>query len=150
MHFWSQLQAFLFFHEVFQLDKFEVADFKYDNIIFKFQPKKTKMRHFGPQIQALLFFSQKFCNERSSMELNSTKYIFGLKYPKIAILFASLTISVSSKNFAIRQIRRCRFGIRQQFSKMLPQKYPNKALLVPNLDIFVFSQNFAIRQIRGC
>ena len=56
-HFWSQIQAFLFFREILQLDKFEGADFKYDNIVFKFQPKNTKMRHIWSQIQAFLFFS---------------------------------------------------------------------------------------------
>ena len=34
----------LFFHEVLKLDKFEDADFKYDNIILKFQPKSTQIR----------------------------------------------------------------------------------------------------------
>ena len=28
-----------FFRKILQLDKFEGADFKYDNILFKFQPK---------------------------------------------------------------------------------------------------------------
>ena len=30
-----KIEAFLFFCEIFQLDKFECADFKYENIIFK-------------------------------------------------------------------------------------------------------------------
>ena len=37
-HFWDQIQAFLFFFlfcKIWQLDKFESADFKYDNIFFK-------------------------------------------------------------------------------------------------------------------
>ena len=79
-NFWSQLQAFLFFHEILQLDKFEGADFKcdnscfeipiqqdrfkdfkYDNSIFKLQPKNTQIRHFCPQIQEFLFCT-KLCN----------------------------------------------------------------------------------------
>ena len=40
--FWSQKQAFLLFHEIFQLDKFEGTDLKYDNFFFvKFLPKNT-------------------------------------------------------------------------------------------------------------
>ena len=39
--FWSQIEAFPFFHKILQLDKFESADFKYNNIIFKFLPKNT-------------------------------------------------------------------------------------------------------------
>ena len=33
-----------------QLDKFEGADFKCDNIVFKFQAKNTQIRHFWSQI----------------------------------------------------------------------------------------------------
>ena len=40
--FWSQIKAFLFSCKVLQLDKFEGPDFKYDNVVFKFQPKNTK------------------------------------------------------------------------------------------------------------
>ena len=38
-HFWSQIQAFLLFCKIQQLDKFEGADFKYDNSFLKFQVK---------------------------------------------------------------------------------------------------------------
>ena len=34
------------FHEIWQLETFEAADFKYDNIIYKSQPKNTQIRHF--------------------------------------------------------------------------------------------------------
>ena len=33
-HFWSQTLAFLLLHEHFQINKFEGADFKYDNSFF--------------------------------------------------------------------------------------------------------------------
>ena len=33
--------AIFIFHEILQLEKFEGADFKYVNIIFKFQPRNT-------------------------------------------------------------------------------------------------------------
>ena len=46
----SQIKACSLFHEISQLDKFEGADFKYDNIAFKFRPKNTQIRHFWSQI----------------------------------------------------------------------------------------------------
>ena len=55
-HSWSQIQAFLFLHEILILGKLEDADFKYDNIFFKFHSKNTQIRHFWSQIQKFLFF----------------------------------------------------------------------------------------------
>ena len=54
-HFWSQIQAFLFFRKILKLEKFEDAAFKYDNIVLKFQPKTTQIKHFWFHIQALFF-----------------------------------------------------------------------------------------------
>ena len=45
-HFWSQVYAFLFFHEILQLDKFEVADFKCGSSLFKIPNKQDKFKHF--------------------------------------------------------------------------------------------------------
>ena len=39
-----------FFSEILQLHKFEGPDFKYDNIIFNFQPKNTQIRDFLSRI----------------------------------------------------------------------------------------------------
>ena len=44
------LGIFGFFCKMLRLDEFEGADFEYDNIIFKFQPKNTQIRHFWFQI----------------------------------------------------------------------------------------------------
>ena len=41
MYFHSQIYAFSLFHEIFHVDKFEGADFKYDNSLLKFYPKNT-------------------------------------------------------------------------------------------------------------
>ena len=49
-HFQSQIQAFLFLRKIQELDKFEGADFKYDNIFFKFQHKNTQIRHIWSEI----------------------------------------------------------------------------------------------------
>ena len=40
------------------LDKFDGADFKDDNIIFRFHPKHTQIKHFWPKLSAYLFFSK--------------------------------------------------------------------------------------------
>ena len=39
---------------ILELDIINGADFKYDNIIFKFQPKNTQIKHFWFQIKAYL------------------------------------------------------------------------------------------------
>ena len=55
-HFWVQIYAFLFFCQIFQVDKFKGIDFKYDNTVFKFQFQNIcvfsgisgpKLRHFS-------------------------------------------------------------------------------------------------------
>ena len=40
----------LFLHQTWQLDKFECADFKYDNGIFNFQHKNTQIKQFWSKI----------------------------------------------------------------------------------------------------
>ena len=112
-HFWSQIQAFLFFRKILKLEKFEDAAFKYDNIVFKFQPKTTQIKHFWFHIQALF-----------------VRFIF------CVFFFFFLA------KFSIRQIWGVDFQCKISFFKILAQKYPNKAFLVPNLGFFVFSQNF--------
>ena len=57
-HFLSQIQAFLSFCKILQLDKFEGADFKYDNIVFKFHSKSTQIRYFWSQILEFLVLHQ--------------------------------------------------------------------------------------------
>ena len=41
-----------------QLDKFEGADFEYDNIIFNYQPANTHIRNFWSQIWGFLYLHQ--------------------------------------------------------------------------------------------
>ena len=45
-------------HQTLQQDIFENTDFKYDNSIFKLQPKNTQIKHFWSQIQRFLFFHE--------------------------------------------------------------------------------------------
>ena len=45
-----QILEFLFLHKTLSQDEFEDGDLNHDNIIFKFQPKNTQIRHFWFQI----------------------------------------------------------------------------------------------------
>ena len=58
--FTSKIEAILFFHETLQLDRFEGADFKYDNIFVKFYPKNTKIRLLCSRIKVILFSRELF------------------------------------------------------------------------------------------
>ena len=54
--FWSQIQAFLFLHQILQLGKFEGCDFKYDNSFLKLQPKKYPNKaSFVPNLGIFVF-----------------------------------------------------------------------------------------------
>ena len=117
-HFWSQIQAFLFFREILQSHKFEGADFKYHNIVFKFQPKITQIRCFWSQIQAFLFFPEilqidnfegadfKYDNSFFKNSCPKISNIFGQKYPNKVLLVPNLGIFVSSKKLAVTLVRR--------------------------------------------
>ena len=43
-------------HQTLQQEKFEDADFKYDNIAFKSEPKTPKSDIFGPNLNIFVFF----------------------------------------------------------------------------------------------
>ena len=45
-HFTSKIAAITFFHEISHLDKFEDADFKYENSFSKILCKDNQIRHF--------------------------------------------------------------------------------------------------------
>ena len=46
----------LIFHEISQFDKFEGSNFKYDNIVSKFQSKNNQIRHFWSEIRYFWVF----------------------------------------------------------------------------------------------
>ena len=79
MDFWSQIQAFLLFQEILQLEKFEGAGFKYNNIIFKFQPKNTQMMHFWSHILRTFIFYTKLCDKGNSRALMANMIMVFLK-----------------------------------------------------------------------
>ena len=114
--FWCQIQTFLFFRTILQLDKFEGADFKYDIIVFNFQAKYTQIRHFWSQIQESLFFHQIF--QIHKFEGADFKY-------DDCFLRKCIPENIPIRNF---------------WSKILKQGF-----VVPNLAIFVSSENFEVR-----
>ena len=54
-HFGSEIEAFLFFHEVLQREKFEITDFKYGKIVSKFMHKKYKSGISIPNLGIFVF-----------------------------------------------------------------------------------------------
>ena len=75
-HFWSQTQAFLLFQEVSQLDKFEGAKFKYNNIIFKFHPKDTHRGIFDLKFNDFYFYAKLNAKTNSRTLASNMKIIF--------------------------------------------------------------------------
>ena len=49
-YFSSQILAFLLSREILQIDKFEGADFKYDDTFFQIFAQNTKIRRFWSKI----------------------------------------------------------------------------------------------------
>ena len=125
-HFWSQIQAFSLFHDILQLEKFEGADFKYDNSFIKFQPKNTQIRHFWSQMQPFLFFSENLqIGKFEGADFKSDNSVFKMyaqKYPNNAFLVTNLRIFIFALNFATRQILRALIlNMTTIFSKSSPE-----------------------------
>ena len=142
-HFWSQIQAFLFFHEISQLDKFEGADFKYDNVVFKFQPKNTKIRHFWSKVWNFCFCTKLCSKTNSRMRIWIMTILFSNSSPKMrkwGIFGSKFMDFYLALYFAIRNIWGCWFQIWEWFFRILAQKYQNKAFFCPKC---IFFLNFA-------
>ena len=134
-----------------KLYKFECADFKYDNIIFKFQPKDTQIKHFRSQIWAFFILHLTLHQEKfKDADFKCDNIFFQIpaqKYPNMVFLVPNLEFF--SRNFAIRQIWGCWFQKWQKFFKNSSPKIPTWGFLGPKFGIFIISQYFAIRQIWG-
>ena len=59
----AQIQEFLFFHKTLHFDKFEGADFKYDNDFSNLQTKTTQIRHFWFQVSRLVVYHTVLLND---------------------------------------------------------------------------------------
>ena len=82
--FHTTIWAVSFFNEILQLDKFEGADFKYDNIAYKLQSKYLQVRRFWYQIYAFFIFSRIL--QLDKVESSNFKYdnVFKFEHKKIA------------------------------------------------------------------
>ena len=110
------LGILIFFHEILQLDKFEGADFKYDNSFLKFQPENNQIRHFCSQVLAFsishdIFQLDKF--KGADFKYDNSCFKFQPKILKYGIFSPNLRIFIFAPNFATTQIRGCWFEIRQ-------------------------------------
>ena len=94
-HFLSNTYAFVLFHKISQLDKFEGANVEYNSIIFKYElKKKPKPGIFGPKLKGFLICT-KLCNKTNlrGLILNVTK------------VFQSCCAKQPSKVFVVRNFR---------------------------------------------
>ena len=141
-HFWSQIQAFLFFRNILPLDKFDDADFKYDNIVFKFQPQNTQIGHFWSEVRDFCFFV-KFCKQKNLrvLILNIT-IVFLQFFPKntqIRHFWSQIQgLMCFRKILQLEKLQGADFKYDNSIFKILAQKYINKAFLVKNMQISHF------------
>ena len=62
-HFWSQIETvWIFFRKILQMDKFESADFKYDNSFLKILAPKHPNKAFLVPDLGIFIFSRNFAN----------------------------------------------------------------------------------------
>ena len=116
-----------FFHKILHLDKLEGADFKYDNIFFKFQPKNIQIRHLWSTIQGIYVVFMKFCNQTNSRVLISNVAIVFLKFQsnQTNSRISNMAIVLSNYSPKIRQL----------------------GIFIPRFKDFQFAPNFATKQI---
>ena len=120
-----KFRHFCFFRKTLELEKFQGADFKYDNSFSNFYPENTEIRHFWGRIETKKFFRKilhfikfdvsyfKSHNSFSKFEPKGT--------PNKALLIPGLGIFVSSPNFTKRQIWASSFKYDDSFLKFYPQ-----------------------------
>ena len=126
----------MFFHEILHLDQFEGTDFKYDKIVFKFQPKNTQIRHFWSHILAFSFFDEILhLDQFEGADFKYDKIVFKCQHNNTQIRPYWSQISAFLYFFEILQLDKFKgadFKSHNSFLKILAQKYPNKAFLVKN------------------
>ena len=122
----SQIHAFFFFREIYQIDKFEGTDFKYHNKFLKFQPKNTQDGIFGTKSKHFCFF---FCFAEFGNQTNSR------------VLISNMTISFSKSSPKIPEsgILGTKFKHFRFFVKFYKDK--NLRVLISNMIIVRFSNS---------
>ena len=69
--------------KILHLDKFEVADFEYDNIISNFSPKIPKSSIFGPKFKGFYFCNKLWNKTNSRTLISNMTTVFSKSSPKI-------------------------------------------------------------------
>ena len=126
----------LFSRKILQLNIFDGANFKHDNIIFKFQHKNTQISHFWSQIQTFLFFREIFQLGKfkgADFKYNNSVFKFQPKNPNKAFLVANLRFFYFCSKLCVLKHPRLLQILTIAFFQISAQKYPNMALLVLNL-----------------
>ena len=100
-HFWSQIQEFLVFLRNLELDKFEGADFKYDNRFFKTVAQKYPQEAFLVQNLGIFIISRNLATRQiQGCWFKIWQYCFQTpvqKYPNKAFWVPNLAILVFCK-----------------------------------------------------
>ena len=112
-HICSQIHALLFLFKVFQFDKSEGVDFKYENSYLKFYHKNIEITHF------CIFPLVYFCKVLQFDKFGGADFKHGINYfqslpqiyPNKAFLVRNFGIFFFSWKFQIRQIWVCCFQI---------------------------------------
>ena len=135
----------MLFWKILRTDKFEDADFKYDNSFLKILAQKYSNKTFLVPNLVIFCFLQNFGNRKIwGCWFQIWLYCFQIpiqKYPNQTFLVRNLRIFIFPPNFATRQVWRCCFQIWQYFQIPAP-KYANLAFLVLNLGIFIFHSDY--------
>ena len=124
-----------------QQDKFEEAYFKYDNSIFKFQPKNTQIRYFfAPNLSIFVFFVHEIL-QLDKFEALISNMISVWKYPNKAV-FVLKFFYFCLKLRILRNSRVLWFRKWQYFFPDSSKKYSNKKFSLKTQKFFLFKWNF--------
>ena len=125
-----------------QLDEFYGADFKYGNIIFKFQPKKYPNKAFLVPNWRILIFAPNLETRQIWGRWFEMTIVFSNSSPKIrrwsifGPKFKDFNFCTNTCNKA--KLRALISNMTMVFQNCCP-KHLDKVLLLPNLRIFIFA-----------
>lgn len=142
-HSWSQIYRFWFLRVILHFDKFQGANFKYENSSLKLVPKSRKIRQFVSQIWN--FVLQKFCRLHK-FKRTDFKYVnsFLRFWSNNALLVWNFSILSYSRDLTVWKTFKLLIS---NFTLLFWNdclEIPNKTFLVPILRILIFARIFAI------
>ena len=149
-----QFRHFCFFCEIFQIDKFEGADFKSDNSLFKvlfqkypnktFSVKNTQITHFRSKMQAFsLFHDVLRLDNFEGVDFKYENICFHIPAQKYPITHFTSQIQT---NLQLDKFEDADFKYDNSFSNSTP-KIPKQGTFGPKFKDFFFTPNFGTRHI---